>query len=122
MDMNNIKNAKWSQPAESSSWPADCMAARMTIIDSRIISQSWGQELEYWQQDSHSFFEVITSALTQRFKEDHKHLYVQIFIEHLPVTVDLREIWWGSVDWIQLAQERDKWQAVVNTVMNFQSP
>jgi hypothetical protein len=27
---------------------------------------------------------------------------------------------WGSVDWIQLAQDRDRWRAVVNTVMNLQ--
>jgi hypothetical protein len=32
--------------------------------------------------------------------------------------VDLREIGWGSVDWIQLAQDRDRWRAVVNTVTN----
>jgi hypothetical protein len=32
--------------------------------------------------------------------------------------MDLREIGWGSVDWIQLAQDRDRWWAVVNTVMN----
>jgi hypothetical protein len=25
---------------------------------------------------------------------------------------------WGSIDWIQLAQGRDRWRAVVNTVMN----
>jgi hypothetical protein len=31
---------------------------------------------------------------------------------------DLREIGWGSVDWIQLAQDRDRWRALVNTVMN----
>jgi hypothetical protein len=30
----------------------------------------------------------------------------------------LREIDWGSVDWIQLAQDRDWWRAVVNTEMN----
>jgi hypothetical protein len=30
----------------------------------------------------------------------------------------LREIGWRSVDWIQLAQDRDRWRAVVNTVMN----
>jgi hypothetical protein len=34
--------------------------------------------------------------------------------------IDLREIVWGSVDWIQLAQDRDEWQAVVNTVLNLQ--
>jgi hypothetical protein len=30
----------------------------------------------------------------------------------------LRETGWGSVEWIQLAQDRDRWQALVNTVMN----
>jgi hypothetical protein len=30
----------------------------------------------------------------------------------------LKEIGCGSVDWIQLAQDRDRWRAVVNTVMN----
>jgi hypothetical protein len=34
------------------------------------------------------------------------------------IRMDLTEIGWGSVDWIQLAQERDRWRAVVNTVMN----
>jgi hypothetical protein len=32
---------------------------------------------------------------------------------------DLREIGWGGVDWMHLAQDRDKWRAVVDTVMNF---
>jgi hypothetical protein len=30
----------------------------------------------------------------------------------------LREIGWGSVDWIQLAQDRDQWRDLVNMVMN----
>jgi hypothetical protein len=37
------------------------------------------------------------------------------------IRMDLREIGWGGgggVDWIQLAQDRDRWRAVVNTVMN----
>jgi hypothetical protein len=34
------------------------------------------------------------------------------------IRMDLREIGWGSVDWIHLAQDRDRWRAVVNTVMN----
>jgi hypothetical protein len=33
------------------------------------------------------------------------------------IRMDLREIGWGSVDWIHLAQDRDRWQAFVNTVM-----
>jgi hypothetical protein len=36
------------------------------------------------------------------------------------IRMDLREIGWGSVEWIQLAQDRDRWWAVVNTVMGLQ--
>jgi hypothetical protein len=32
--------------------------------------------------------------------------------------MDLRDIGFGDVDWINLAQDRDRWRAVVNTVMN----
>jgi hypothetical protein len=34
--------------------------------------------------------------------------------------MDLREIGWGSVEWIQLVQDRDWWRALVSTVMNLQ--
>jgi hypothetical protein len=34
------------------------------------------------------------------------------------IRMDLREINLGGVDWIQLAQDRDRWQAVVSAVMN----
>jgi hypothetical protein len=34
------------------------------------------------------------------------------------IRMDLKEIGWGSVDWIQLAQDRGRWRALVNTVMN----
>jgi hypothetical protein len=34
------------------------------------------------------------------------------------IKMDLREISWGGVEWIQLAQDGDRWRAVVNAVMN----
>jgi hypothetical protein len=34
------------------------------------------------------------------------------------IRMDLKEIGWGSVDWIQLAQDRNRWRALVNTVMD----
>jgi hypothetical protein len=34
------------------------------------------------------------------------------------VKKDLRERGWGGMDWIDLAQDRDQWKALVNTVMN----
>jgi hypothetical protein len=38
------------------------------------------------------------------------------------IKMDLLEIDWGGVDWIALAQDRDKWRALVNAVMNLQVP
>jgi hypothetical protein len=34
------------------------------------------------------------------------------------IKMDLGEIGWDGVDWIELAQDRDQWRALVNTVMN----
>jgi hypothetical protein len=38
------------------------------------------------------------------------------------IKMDLREIGFGDVDWINLAQDRDRWRALVNTVMNIRVP
>jgi hypothetical protein len=35
------------------------------------------------------------------------------------IKMNLREIGWCGMDWIDLAQDRDQWSALVNTVMNF---
>jgi hypothetical protein len=32
----------------------------------------------------------------------------------------LREVGWNGMDWIDQAQDRDQWRALVNTVMNLQ--
>jgi hypothetical protein len=34
----------------------------------------------------------------------------------------IREIEWDSMDWIDLAQDRDQWRTLVNTVMNLRVP
>jgi hypothetical protein len=36
--------------------------------------------------------------------------------------MDLREIGWYDVDWIELAQDRDQWRTLVNTEMNLRIP
>jgi hypothetical protein len=38
------------------------------------------------------------------------------------VKIDFREIGWGGVDWIDMAQDRDQWRALVNTALNLQVP
>jgi hypothetical protein len=36
--------------------------------------------------------------------------------------MDLEEVGGESMDWIDVAQERDRWRAIVNAVMNLQVP
>jgi hypothetical protein len=36
--------------------------------------------------------------------------------------MDLREAGWEEMDWIDLAQDRDRWRTVVNAVMNLRVP
>jgi hypothetical protein len=38
------------------------------------------------------------------------------------IKMDIRETGWDGMDWIDLAQDRDKWRALVNTVMNLGVP
>jgi hypothetical protein len=35
---------------------------------------------------------------------------------------DLGEVEWGDVDWIGLAQDRNRWRAVVNSILNLRVP
>ena len=38
------------------------------------------------------------------------------------IKMDLQELGFGSVDWIDLAEDRDRWRALVNAVMNLRVP
>jgi hypothetical protein len=38
------------------------------------------------------------------------------------IKIDLREIGWGVMDWIDVAQDREQCRALVNTVMNLRVP
>jgi hypothetical protein len=38
------------------------------------------------------------------------------------VEMDLRQIVWGCVDWIDVAQDRDQWRALMNTVLKLRIP
>ena len=36
--------------------------------------------------------------------------------------MDLYEVGWSCEDWMEFAQDRDRWRALVSTVMNFRIP
>jgi hypothetical protein len=38
------------------------------------------------------------------------------------IKMDLREVGWDGRDWIDLAQDRDRWRAYLNAVMNLRIP
>jgi hypothetical protein len=38
------------------------------------------------------------------------------------IKMDLREIGWDGVDWIDMSQDRDQWSALVDTVLNLRVP
>jgi hypothetical protein len=38
------------------------------------------------------------------------------------IKIDFTEIGWDGIDWADLAQDRDQWKALVNTVMKLRVP
>ena len=55
-------------------------------------------------------------------KPEGKSYLEDLDIDRTIIKRDFKEIGWASMDWIHLAQDRDKWQAVVNMVMNVRVP
>jgi hypothetical protein len=52
-------------------------------------------------------------------------LYIYLFFkikEKYYIKMDLGEIGWDGRDWIELAQDRNQWRVLVNTVMNLRVP
>jgi hypothetical protein len=38
------------------------------------------------------------------------------------IKMDLQQVGWGGMDWIDMARDRDRWWAVVSAVMNLRVP
>jgi hypothetical protein len=53
-------------------------------------------------------------------KPDWKRSLEDVGVDGGNIIMGLREVGWEAVDWIYLAQDRDQWRILVNTVMNLQ--
>jgi hypothetical protein len=64
-----------------------------------------------------SIFRIsCTHSLLITYCSDDKIILINITL------LDLREIGWDGVDWIDRAQDRDQWRALVNTISNLRLP
>jgi hypothetical protein len=63
-----------------------------------------------------SFLSYLFYATTTALSLDHRKLFRPLIFSM--IKMDLREMEWDGMNWIVLAQDRDQWRALVNTVVN----
>jgi hypothetical protein len=89
------------------------------------------KETEYYSHRKHCFLCRWEGMFTAPLPKNRSiHCRGNVFSDPLPssglirnnINMELREIGWGCMNWIDLAQDRDQWRALLNTVMNHQVP
>jgi hypothetical protein len=57
---------------------------------------------------------------SQKERDHYEDIVRPMWVDN--IKMDLREIGWGGMGWIDLVQDRDQWRALLNTVMNLRVP
>jgi hypothetical protein len=75
-----------------------------------------------WVKNRGCRVENYTMLYELRRKNQCVRVYFLLYSGEDNTKMDLREIVFGDVDWIHLAQDRDRWRAIVNTVISLWVP
>jgi hypothetical protein len=84
------------------------------MIKSRRIR--WTRHVARMREKRHAFRTLVGKPEGGRPLGRPRHKWVY------NIKIDLRGIGWDNVDWVNLGQDRDRWRALVNTVMNLLVP
>jgi hypothetical protein len=91
-----------------------CSPSIIRIIKSRRLR--WTGHVSCMGEKSNAFMILVGKPERKRTLRRPTHRWEN------NINMDFREIGWDCVDWIDLAQDRGQWRALVNTVMNLQVP
>jgi hypothetical protein len=69
-----------------------------------------------WEEKKNTYRLLVGKPEGRRPLERPRHRWADIF------RMDLEEVGWGDVDWITLAQDRNRWRVFVNLVLNLRVP
>jgi hypothetical protein len=75
------------------------------VFENRVLRRIFGQKRD-----------EVTGGWRKLHNEELHNLYSS------PSIIRMSKSIWDGIDWIDLAQDRDQWRALVNTVMNLRVP
>jgi hypothetical protein len=85
-------------------------SSKIRMIKSRMMR--WVQHVAQMGDKRNAYRLLVEKSEKKRPLGRPRHKWVN------NIRMDLGEVEWGDVDWIYLAQDRHKWRALVNVVMN----
>ena len=95
----------------------DCIAALLTQYCSidQIEKNETGGACSAYEGDRRGVYRVLVGKPEEKFGRLRRR-------RENNIKMDPQEVGCGGMDWIDLAEDRDRWRTVVNTVMNIRVP